>query len=135
MTEPIAQGPVDVNVRHRCAPGWAEDDKDRFDGYGPAVTECHESEDGTLWVGNCEYGTQVNFCPFCGYEAQTTVPNAETPAGAASDLGAGLGVALCKCGKNPATDSHYCPYAKDVNDDPEYCTCCDDCRYECCSGI
>jgi hypothetical protein len=42
-------------------------------GYGDAITEIDEHDDGTLWAGNGEYGTQVNFCPFCGYEAKTKV--------------------------------------------------------------
>ena len=35
----------------------------------------------------------------------------------------------CKCGEPSTTESHSCPYAEDVgnNPDPEYCTCCDDC--------
>ena len=37
-----------------------------------------------------------------------------------------------KCKKNPATDSHICPYKQDINDDEEtLCTCCDECRQEC----
>lgn len=52
-----------------------------FDGYGEAVTSCEEREDGTLWVGNSEYGTQVNFCPACGFAAKAKVmANAESEA-------------------------------------------------------
>lgn len=49
---------------------------------------------------------------------------------------AGLEV-LCKCGKNRAQEPHACPYAQEINDstDEEYCTCCDDCRHECCMDI
>lgn len=31
---------------------------------------CLEKEDGTLWVNNEEYESQVNFCPYCGYPAR-----------------------------------------------------------------
>ena len=43
----------------------------------------------------------------------------------------------CKCKVNAAKAPHSCPYAEEIkgNDDPEYCTCCDDCRYECCMDI
>ena len=36
---------------------------------GNAVYYCY-ADNGELWVGNSEYGTQVNFCPFCGKEAE-----------------------------------------------------------------
>ena len=67
------------------------------DGYGEAITYCDEVEQsdlnrwaeieaanphatrngryadkhtpGQLWVSNGEYGSQVNFCPYCGYGA------------------------------------------------------------------
>lgn len=63
--------------------------------------------------------------------------NENMATGAASGLSAGLEVALCKCGKNPAVDPHACPYAEEIgdNDDPEYCTCCDECIHECCMDI
>lgn len=41
-----------------------------YEQYGPAITECFEDKDGTLWVDNGEYATQVNFCPMCGKEAK-----------------------------------------------------------------
>ena len=61
----------------------------------------------------------------------------QEPRSGLSDLTVGLDADLCKCGKNPATESHSCPYAEDIgdNDDPDYCTCCDDCRHECCMDI
>ena len=39
-------------------------------GWGDAVGACYEKKDGTLWVDNGEYGSQVNFCPYCGYKAK-----------------------------------------------------------------
>lgn len=39
-------------------------------GYGAAIDYCREDPDGTLWVGNGEYGSQVNFCPYCGYNGE-----------------------------------------------------------------
>ncbi len=48
------------------------------DSTGPCIKRCHESLDGELWVSDDYRGTQVNFCPACGYEARkkvtTTVP-------------------------------------------------------------
>ena len=41
--------------------------------YGDAIRDCTEDEDGRLFVDNCEYGSQVNFCPYCGYEAKIKV--------------------------------------------------------------
>lgn len=38
--------------------------------HGSAVTSCYELDDGTLWISNDEYASQVNFCPFCGYQAK-----------------------------------------------------------------
>lgn len=38
--------------------------------YGPAVEDCFEDEDGRLFVDNGEYGSQVNYCPVCGYKAK-----------------------------------------------------------------
>lgn len=56
---------------HKCI-----DENDAFPrgGYGAAVTICLEFENGDLWVDNGEYGNRVNFCPFCGYEAQNKIP-------------------------------------------------------------
>lgn len=46
-------------------------------------------------------------------------------------------IVMCRCGVNPATEPHSCPYADEIgdNDDPEYCTCCDDCMHECAMDI
>jgi len=38
--------------------------------YGAAIDDCTEDEDGFLFVSNGEYGSQVNFCPMCGYRAK-----------------------------------------------------------------
>lgn len=43
------------------------------DAYGAALTGCFENKKGELWAGNGEYGSQVNFCPQCGYEAKIKV--------------------------------------------------------------
>lgn len=40
-----------------------------YDAYGAAIEQCSEYEDGELWVGNGEYASRVNYCPFCGYKA------------------------------------------------------------------
>ena len=45
-------------------------------------------------------------------------------------------IIMCQCGNNPATEPHSCPYAEaNDNSDPEFCTCCDDCRHDCCMDI
>lgn len=41
--------------------------------HGPAIDCCFEDIDGFLFVSNGEYGSQVNFCPFCGYEAKVKI--------------------------------------------------------------
>ena len=38
-------------------------------GYGDALYECIENEVGEFWVSNGEYGSQVNYCPYCGAKA------------------------------------------------------------------
>jgi len=47
------------------------------------------------------------------------------------------GVVMCRCGVNPATEPHSCPYAEDINgnDDSDFCTCCADCQHECAMDI
>lgn len=46
--------------------------------YGEAIDGCFESKDGTLWAGNCEYESQVAFCPYCGFKAKVA-PVVEEP--------------------------------------------------------
>jgi hypothetical protein len=41
--------------------------------YGRAVEYAYEQADRTLWVTNGECANQVNFCPFCGFKAETPV--------------------------------------------------------------
>lgn len=53
------------NNRHSCKY------KSSSDGYGAAIYYCIEDEDGKFWVGNDEYESQVNYCPFCGATAPT----------------------------------------------------------------
>lgn len=36
--------------------------------YGVAADYCEEA-DGKLWIGNGEYRSQVNYCPYCGFKA------------------------------------------------------------------
>ncbi len=54
-------------VLHRCWITSAEK------GFGAAIDQCFEHEDGTLRVDNDEYGSLVNFCPICGYKAKVPV--------------------------------------------------------------
>lgn len=57
---------------HECKPKYAEDNEN-IAGYGEAVTTCTEGEAGEFWVGNGEYGSRVNFCPFCGEKAPSQI--------------------------------------------------------------
>ncbi len=57
---------------HHCSKNWPHD------GYGSAIDDCREQDGGTLWAGNDEYGTQVLFCPFCGYRAKVEPVEVET---------------------------------------------------------
>lgn len=41
--------------------------------YGPAIDDCFEDADGHLFISNGEYGSQVNFCPVCGYKAKNKI--------------------------------------------------------------
>lgn len=40
---------------------------------GEAIVDCYQDIDGCLFVCNGEYGSQVNFCPMCGYEAKSKI--------------------------------------------------------------
>ncbi len=42
--------------------------------WGAAIDVCSENEKGEFWVANDEYGSQVNFCPYCGAPAPTQLP-------------------------------------------------------------
>jgi hypothetical protein len=45
-------------------------------------------------------------------------------------------VEMCKCGKNPATDPHTCPYAEEIHSDSEtLCACCEECERACLMDI
>jgi len=68
----ICIGNFNFGNLHRCAPELGEDIFPCV-GYGAAVDYCEEYFNGELWVGNSEYGTQANWCLFCGYKAKTQV--------------------------------------------------------------
>lgn len=38
--------------------------------FGEAINYVKVLDDGTMWVGNDEYETQVNFCPYTGEPAK-----------------------------------------------------------------
>lgn len=43
---------------------------------------------------------------------------------------------MCSCGKNPAQEEHPCPYREELcGEGGEYCSCCDECRYQCAMDI
>lgn len=41
--------------------------------FGAALTKCYEDKIGCLWVDNGKVGSQVNYCPYCGYKAPQQV--------------------------------------------------------------
>jgi len=47
--------------------------KTPFDAYGDAISYCYEKLDGTLWISNIEYASQINYCPYCGYKAKKNI--------------------------------------------------------------
>ena len=53
-----------------------------------------------------------------------------TETGYETDLGGGL----CKCG-NPAGEPEECPYALEIHDKKQICTCCESCRQNCADDI
>lgn len=70
MSEESQSGPLQRIVSlHYCEvpDAWP------FANYGPAAGVCWEDGDGFMWIGNGEYTTQVNYCPFCGKRAKTPV--------------------------------------------------------------
>lgn len=38
--------------------------------WGNAISYTYEKEDGTMWVGNNEYESRVNYCPITGKSAK-----------------------------------------------------------------
>jgi hypothetical protein len=38
--------------------------------YMEAFDQVYVQEDGSVWIGNGEYVSQVNFCPWCGKKAE-----------------------------------------------------------------
>ena len=45
--------------------------------YGEAISYTIFKEDGTIWVGNDEYETQVNYCPMTGEPAKKMMTGIE----------------------------------------------------------
>lgn len=65
-----------TNGRHGC---YYPSRLPPFGGWGHAIDNgCEEDERGFFWVGNDEYASPVDFCPFCGTRAPR--PAAETDA-------------------------------------------------------
>lgn len=56
--------------------------------------------------------------------------------GDCNPLAPDMNIEMCKCGNNPATLPHSCPYKSDINDDSNtLCTCCDECKQNCADDI
>ena len=43
----------------------------------------------------------------------------------------GIKPEMCKCGKNPATKPHLCPFSGEIFNSKELCTCCSACQKDC----
>jgi hypothetical protein len=43
--------------------------KSPYKDWGSALTYVEVDKDGKMWIGNGEYSSQVNFCPFTGTPA------------------------------------------------------------------
>lgn len=43
------------------------------DAYGSAIYECYENDENQLIATNDEYASQVDFCPYCGFEAENKI--------------------------------------------------------------
>lgn len=41
--------------------------------FGPAIWSCEEQDDGSFEAVNGEYGSLVNYCPYCGAKAPKQV--------------------------------------------------------------
>ena len=52
---------------HNCN---ADFDSDQAHPWGAAAYHCYEDKEKHLWISNGEYANQVNYCPFCGYQAK-----------------------------------------------------------------
>jgi len=55
--------------KHKCS----VPDNASSGGYGSAVYECYENDENELIVSNYEYASQVDFCPYCGFEAKNKI--------------------------------------------------------------
>lgn len=43
---------------------------------------------------------------------------------------------LCeRCGKNPSSEPHLCPYDEELGSGKELCNCCEECTQECAMDI
>lgn len=56
---------------HRC------EGRTLSSGHGDAISSCVEDDAGHFVVSNMEYGSQVNFCPYCGARASTPAEPAQ----------------------------------------------------------
>ena len=49
--------------------------------WGCSITYTKIMEDGTIWIGNDEYETQVNFCPMTGEPAKKKMTEGKSDRG------------------------------------------------------
>ncbi|WP_338667351.1 hypothetical protein [Pseudodesulfovibrio methanolicus] len=70
MTNWGAASPVKVQAAKESADGHFCYVKTKAGMFGEAVSYCFEADDGWFWVGNYEYESAVEFCPFCGAQSR-----------------------------------------------------------------
>jgi hypothetical protein len=49
---------------------WCSNRINKYIEHGCAVDMCREDDYGRLWVDNGEYGSMVQYCPFCGFKGR-----------------------------------------------------------------
>ena len=62
--------PVKLQAAKESADGHSCYSKTKSGMYGEALSYCFEADDGLFWVGNFEYESAVEFCPFCGTQSK-----------------------------------------------------------------
>lgn len=60
----------EADINKECCP---YPDHPPYDAFGCAITDVHIYTNGIIVAGNGEYGSQVNFCPFCGRKADKQI--------------------------------------------------------------
>lgn len=76
--------------------------------HGDAFSVAYEQADGSLWVENGEYASQVNFCPYCGFKAKVQLQPV-TEDGGSKWVNPDNFWACTDCGGSGYNGPHGCP--------------------------